>query len=152
MAILLGQLLIQKGLITDKQLEDALGEQRQTREFLGSILVKRGWISEERLLKTLAEQFEIPFVCLKDRYIDWDLAMSFSSSLIVDRQCLPVSKDETGLTVAITNPLDAEAISQVEGEARGLKIHLILVSTGDMQDALKIYRERLSARIKKLLE
>ena len=150
--VLLGELLVGKKLITQDQLDIALRDQKLTREFLGSILVKRGYVKEEDLLKALADQFQIPYIRLTEQYIDWNAAMKFSSNFVTTRKVLPVKEDDKGITVAITNPLDAIAVSEAAKEARGEKVNLILVSSGDMAAALRQYQERVAARIKKLLE
>lgn len=150
--MLLGEILIQKKLITQVQLEEALEIQRETKEFLGVILVSRRFIREPDLLKALSDQFQIPVINLKDYYIDWDAAMKFSSTVVCEYRCLPVRADAKSITVAITNPLDAIAISKVEEEAREFKVNLILVSNADMDEALKTYNRHMSQKIRKMLE
>lgn len=152
MAVLLGELLIRKGLLNDGQLALALEEQKATREFLGAVLVRMGLLREEDLLKVLSEQFHLPFVDMKRQPVDWAVAGRFTASLVVDHQCLPFRHDESGLTVAIVNPLDAQAVSMVEEQMKNVRVRLVLVSQADMQAALKIYRQNNAARIKKLLE
>ena len=92
------------------------------------------------------------FIDLKRQKIDWSVASRFTASLVVDHECLPYRQDELGLMVAIVNPLDAQAISMVEEQVKGVRVRLGLVSRSDMLEALKIYREHNAARIKKLLE
>jgi type IV pilus assembly protein PilB len=152
MAFLLGELLIQKNLLKKDQLALALEEQKGTREFLGAVLVRKGFIREEDLIKVLSEQFNLPCVDLKREKIDWGVAARFRASIVVDHECLPLRQDDLGLTVAIVNPLDAQAISLVEEEVRPMRVRLVLAARGDMQEALKIYRQHNAARIKKLLE
>lgn len=139
----LGEILIEKGLITPEQLKDALDEQARTKEFLGKILLDRSQIKEPDLLTALSEQFNIPIISLKYRYIDWGLAKSFSASLILDYKCFPLEKDEWSVTFAITNPLDAWVLKKIEEEARGLKVKLVLVSGRDMTEAIQRYRQYL---------
>jgi len=148
--MLLGELLIQKKLLTQEQLDSALEEQKLSRDFLGSILVRRRFIREQDLLKVLSEQFHMPCIDLGTQPIDWKLAMRFTPSLVVDHQCLPIRQDENGIVVAITNPLDAQAISMAQEQAKGVPIRPALAAAAQLQDALKIYKENVSARIKKL--
>lgn len=150
--MLIGELLIRKKLVTKRELEIALDEQKNTGEFLGSVLLKRKYLKEEDLMKVLSEIFGVPFMSLTDKYIDWKLAMSFSPSLVVERRCLPFRENDHGIVVAILNPLDAQAISQVEREAKGKKISLVLVTPSDMEEALRNYQKRIASRIDKLLE
>ena len=150
--MLLGDLLINKGLITAVILEEALREQKSSGDFLGAILVKRGRIREEDLLKVLSEQFGIPLVNFKIEPIDWNITMRFSSALVLDYHCLPFREDDSGITVAIQNPLDALAVSRAEKEAKNVRVKLVLASAKDMRIAEDAYRHRLGQKIRKLLE
>jgi hypothetical protein len=53
---LLGAVLVARGLLTARQLELALDEQRRTGRLLGQILVTRGWVSAFALGQGLGEQ------------------------------------------------------------------------------------------------
>lgn len=147
----LGEILINKGLITGEQLKDALDEQRKTNEFLGKILIRKNQFKEKDLLEALAEQFNIPYVSLKYKYIDWHLAKQFSLGLILDYKCFPIAKDEWSVTVAITNPLDVWALKKAEEGARGLKLKLVLVSEGDMKEAIQRYQQYIRSSTLKTL-
>ncbi len=147
----LGEILIEKGLITPKQLEGALAEQSRTKEFLGKILADNNQIKESDLLKTLSEQFKIPIVDLKHSYTDWALIKSFGSSSILDYKCFPLKRDKWSVTFAISNPLDAWALKKIEDEARGLEVKLALVSQEDMLEVIAGYRKYLNDNIAKLL-
>jgi len=150
--MLLGELLIHKKLLTKADLDAALLEQKNSKEFLGAILLKMRLIKEPDLLKVLSEQFHIPCSELKPSAVDWAVAMRFSSSIVVDHKCLPMRQDDSGITVAIVNPLDAMAVSLVEEQAKGTMVRPVLVSTAEMAEALRIYKEKTSEKIKKLLE
>jgi type IV pilus assembly protein PilB len=152
MAFLLGDFLIQKKLLKKDQLSLALEDQKGTREFLGEILVRKGFISEEDLLKALSEQFNLPSVDLRRQNIDWAVASRFTASLVIDHDCLPFRQDDLGLTVAIVNPLDAQAVSMVEEQIKGVRVRLVLASQSDMREVLKVYRKHNALHIKKLLE
>lgn len=52
----LGALLVEKGLLTGAELEQALAEQRRTGRVLGEILVTRGYVSGLALARALADQ------------------------------------------------------------------------------------------------
>ena len=61
--ILLGQTLVNKGIITNAQLEQALVEQRKTGQMLGKALLHLGFISDENIyLSALAEHLAIDFI------------------------------------------------------------------------------------------
>jgi len=57
----LGELMVEKGLITSGQLREALREQRRSEERLGRILVEMGYVSELEMFRAVSEQFGLPF-------------------------------------------------------------------------------------------
>ena len=66
----LGALLVEKGLITEAQLSEALVERRLNGGFLGETLVRLGFVFEDELARTLAEQAGVPFVNLEANPVD----------------------------------------------------------------------------------
>src|SRR5215475_14710567 len=55
----LGELLVEKGLVTKDELEAALAEQSESGRLLGAILVERGYVSGPALAVALAEQYGV---------------------------------------------------------------------------------------------
>jgi len=142
----IGELLVEKGLITPQQLEDALEDQKRTKEFLGSVLIRRKVIEEEDLITVLSEQYKIPYVSITYDYIDWNFVSKFSSQLILEHKCMPLKVDEFTVTLAITNPLNMWGIKKAEEETRGFKLKFVLVSGKDMEEAIQRYRDYLQKR------
>jgi hypothetical protein len=58
---LLGELMLEKGLITSAQLRDALREQERSHEKLGRVLIDLGYVSELDMFRCVSEQFGLPF-------------------------------------------------------------------------------------------
>lgn len=139
----LGQLLVDKGMISTRQLTDALEKQKQTKEFLGKILLDRDLINEKALLEILSKQFGLEIVELEYRYIDWNIVKKFSSSLIIDFMCFPISLEDFTVTIAISNPLDAWAIKKAEDEAMGLEVKLALATRKDIEVAIARYKQHV---------
>ena len=148
----IGEILVEKGIISLEQLELALKEQARTKEIFGKILVKRGFVKESDLLLAVSEQFGIPRDTLANKYVDWEFVKNFTSSLIVDLRCLPLSRDDESLTVAIADPLNMAAIKKAESEAGGRALKLILVTESDMDDIIKRYKQFRKADIAKMFE
>jgi len=140
-AKLIGQMFIEKGFITDEQVQSAVMEQFKNKIFLGEMLVEKGLITEDDLFETIAEQFDIDFVQLADEKIDWDVSARFSSSMITKHKCLPLRADDETVVLAITNPLDAWVLNIAEKEAAPRKIKIILMKNSDMDAAIKEYQK-----------
>ncbi len=138
----LGELLVQRRLITPGQLEQALLQQRSTREFLGMIIVRMGLIKPEALLVTLSEQFGLPHESLRSERVDWSIAKQFPKSALSEGRCFPIRADAESVTVAIANPLDAWALSAIEQAAGFRKVKAVLVLEKELQDVLARYHQQ----------
>jgi len=140
-AKLLGEMFIEKGLVTEDQVQDTVQEQIRNNTFVGELLVEKGLVTEDNLFETIAEQFAIDFVRLAEEKIDWDVSSGFSSSLITGHKCLPLRVDDNTVVVAITNPLDSWALDTAEKEAAPHKIKIVLMKNSDMDVAIKEYHK-----------
>ncbi|MBV8980065.1 MAG: type II secretion system protein GspE, partial [Acidimicrobiia bacterium] len=77
----LGTLLLERGLVTEEQLDTALEEQRQSRKSLGRVLIDAGVVSESDLVSTLAARIGLEFVDLLEYSIDPSAVGLISDSL-----------------------------------------------------------------------
>jgi type IV pilus assembly protein PilB len=109
----LGQLMVERGLVTDAQLEQALSEQRRTGKRMGETLLKMGAISSLDLARVLADHLGLPFVDLRSRPPDLVLAALIPEQ-IARRYCaLPVARWSGQLVVAMANPNDVFALDDL---------------------------------------
>ncbi len=142
----LGELLMQKGWINRAQLDVALAEQRRTKEFLGALLVRKGWLREDQFLQTLAEQFDMAYANLDHEAMDPALAGRFPPTLLKERGCLPLRVVGSEVLVAIANPLDVWAISELERAAGFRKVRLVLASASQIESArVRLERQAMQA-------
>jgi hypothetical protein len=148
----IGEILIAKGFITEAQLHDALMEQKVSEKFIGMILKEKGTITDHDLTEVLGEQFNIPLVDMRSQYIDMELAHKYSSSLIIDHKCFPLKVEETSITFAIVNPLDAVALSKMEEESSPLNVDHVIVTEADMNEVIDQYRKYVNQSIQRLLK
>jgi len=105
MVMRLGEMLINKKLITAQQLESALKEQQESRELIGKILISRGYLKEEELLLSLSEQLNIPFIRLQDIVIDPQVIKKVPAKFAWHYKIIPIEYTEGKLTIATSEPL-----------------------------------------------
>ena len=88
-------------------------------------------------------------VDLENSYIDWNVAIKFSPSLILDHKVFPLSEDDASFTFAVSNPTDVWALQKAEQEAKSLKMKyamkvvFVIVSEKSMEDVLERYKEHI---------
>lgn len=138
----LGEILVNKGYISENDLQAVIQEQMRNKKFIGTMLVEKGLITEDHLLEALAEQFGIGSVRLKNEEIDWSISDGFSSSVITDCRCLPIKGDSDTVTLAIANPLDVWVLDKAEREVSPRRLKIVLTTSSDMDAAIKEYRRR----------
>lgn len=138
----IGELLVHRGLLTVRQLDDALAQQRSTGEFLGAILLRRGLVTPEVLLEAFSERFGIPRERMSPEQVDWSAARGFPASVLLQGDCFPVRADAFTVTVAISNPLEAWALAAMERAAGVRKILPVLVLERELAAIVQAYQQR----------
>ncbi|WP_026524680.1 MULTISPECIES: GspE/PulE family protein [unclassified Butyrivibrio] len=123
----IGDLLIERGLITQADLESALNAQRETKEKLGEILIKNKIVSPEDMAKTLAVQLNVDYVDLAKVNIPLSLSDYVQKNTAKQNHLVPVQKQEDTLFVAMDDPLNYYALDEVR-KVTNLKI-VPLIST-----------------------
>lgn len=111
--IRIGDLLIQKGLINQNQLDQALVQQKQTGNKLGRILISLGFITEDQFLNLLSEQLEIPFIDLRYFHFDKDLVKKLPETYARRFRAIPLLRENDGLVVGMIDPLDIFAFDEL---------------------------------------
>jgi len=135
----LGEILVSAGLITNKQLGDALGEQSGTGRMVGEILVDKGFVSEEDVAQTVASQMQLPFVHLSDQAIRRDAARTISPKQCRELMCIPIQSTAERLFVAMTNPRNQTAIAQLEQSTNRKVVPLVATSTDIMTTIGRVF-------------
>ena len=109
----LGDVLLEQNLITDEQLKECIGVQRQSGLSLASILVDKGYLDEEDLVVTLSEQLGIPHIRVAHYNIPQEVLDEVPESLARQYQMLPVSVTGDVLTLAMSDPLNIMALDDL---------------------------------------
>ena len=134
----IGQILIQKKLITPEQLMEALKLQKEKKGRLGELLVNLGYISKDALLEALSIELNIPSVHLARIKIPPEV-IALVPKKIADHYCLiPVSCDDKKLSVAMSDPVNINAIDDLR-RATGMTVHPLLAIDKDVKEAIELY-------------
>jgi type IV pilus assembly protein PilB len=110
----IGEVLLERGVIDRKKLDEALAHQKEHGGLLGQVLIKMGYAKEEEIALALTAQYGFPYLPLENYEID-----SVLSELVPERvarqYCLiPVDRIGNALTLAMADPSNVKAIEEVE--------------------------------------
>ncbi|MFH0877355.1 MAG: ATPase, T2SS/T4P/T4SS family [Candidatus Omnitrophota bacterium] len=135
----LGELLINKGVITQPQLDMALREHERTGELLGKALVRLGFITEDQLLMTLAEQLSIQYISgLKNKTIPDDVIKAVPARFVWHYKFVPLALKGNILTIAISNPLDVWPTEDIKFHL-GFDVEVVLATEAEIMASIKTY-------------
>jgi MshEN domain len=110
----LGDLLIERGLITQKQLADGLAESRATSQLLGRVLIRMRCLFEDELARSLAAQLALPYVNLRIAGIERGVARMMPASDGLRVGAIPIGYFGGRLRVAFADPSDQAARATAE--------------------------------------
>ncbi|HPQ42874.1 MAG TPA: ATPase, T2SS/T4P/T4SS family [Syntrophales bacterium] len=110
----LGEMLMDAGLLTEEQLNQALVGQRKTGLKLGQYLVQEGWFREEQIISQISQQLNIERYIPGNYPIDQSLAHLIPFDMAQKYQIAPIRKRLHLLTLAMADPMDIGAIDYTE--------------------------------------
>ncbi|ODB36603.1 type II secretion system protein E [Pseudomonas mosselii] len=112
----LGQRLVEKGLISQTQLEQAITS--PVRRRLGRELLLHGWLSSEQLVETLAEQLDLPWAPLNPFKIEPALIAKLPRKLATHYGVLPVDEDGDTLVLASESPVSQVSLGVISRQLK----------------------------------
>ncbi|WP_026487525.1 GspE/PulE family protein [Caldanaerobius polysaccharolyticus] len=136
----LGDILIESGIVTRDELQEALKVQEKTGKRLGKVLSEMGYITEDKLIEILEFQLGIPHVDLKRYYIDKEAVLTIPEDIAKRDMLIAVKKDESNIYVAMSDPMDILAIDDVK-LITGLNVIPMIATEADITEAIKKYYE-----------
>jgi len=132
---LLGESLVEKGLLTAEQLWQAELEARASTKPLRNVLIEKSLISEEDLTAFLSRQFDLPLVDLTHYLIDPEIIDSVPEDFARTHYLIPVLRIGNDLTVAMVDPLDVFALDELYMKT-GFGIEPAIATETDVKKAL----------------
>jgi len=115
----IGEILIESRVINREHLDRALEIQQDRRDrnenvLSGSVLVELGLAKEEDILQAINTQYRFPYLPVDNYEIDHHVIDMIPAELALKHIVIPIDRLANTLTVAMSNPLDNEAIEKIE--------------------------------------
>ncbi len=134
----LGELLIERKIITESELQKALQIQKEKGGLIGGILVLLGFASEEQIAQALTTQYGFPYLPLKNYEIDPDIIKLIPRNVADQYALIAIDKVGNSLTVAMANPLNLHAIEDIE-LITNCKVQTFVSTQSDIKETIKKY-------------
>ncbi|NAX18329.1 MULTISPECIES: GspE/PulE family protein [unclassified Vibrio] len=102
----LGDLLVEEGIITENQVEQALAAQKRSGRKLGDTLIELGFLSEQQMLSFLSQQLSLPLIDLSRANVDIDAVQLLPEVHARRLRALIIGKNGDTLRIAMSDPAD----------------------------------------------
>ncbi len=110
----IGQILVDRGIVTETQVREALDKAKVQGGAIGQMLVQLGYATEDDVIHALAEQAGMEVINLDEiQSVAPEILDRVSPSLAKIYRIVPVSLDGNILTVAMADPLNVNALDDL---------------------------------------
>jgi type IV pilus assembly protein PilB len=109
----IGEILIEDGLLSKAQLEEALAHQKEKGGLIGKILIEKKLVDEDSLVGALGKQFKIPYIPLKNYAINPDMAGMLNADFCHENTVVAFDCDHKKVYVAVADPMNDAAIEKI---------------------------------------
>ncbi len=134
----LGTILVERGLITEQELDEAIREQKRTGERLDHILVRLGHVDADGVLEAIGRQFDMPIVDLSEVEVDEETLRILPSRLVFKQLCVPISRTGDTLQIATCDPFELSAFDELR-LLTGLGVELVLADERDLRKFIRAH-------------
>jgi general secretion pathway protein E len=134
----IGEILMERGLLSQEDLDRALEMQKERGDKLGRILVDLGFAAHRDVLKALSEQLGLPLARIEGPPAVSPETERLSPRFLRNAKALPLRIEGSALVLAMADPLDFETIAAVRA-ATGLKVRAEIAPESEIADAIDRY-------------
>ena len=136
----LGQLLLNRGIVSQEALNLALEEQKRLnhQKLLGEVLVDLNICTEDQIVESLAAAYGVPYARITPRVADPRAIAEIPREVLEKHQILPLFLVEGVLTVALPEPADVFLIEEI-ARLTGHKIQIVAATARDIKATLQAY-------------
>jgi type IV pilus assembly protein PilB len=134
----LGELLVEYGIINHQQLEQALSIQKEKGGLIGEVLVELGFAKEADIAQALTAQYGFPYLPLGNYEINPDALAIVPLRVARQYLLIPIDKIGNNLTLAMSNPLNVQAVEDVE-LLSSCNVQIFVSTSSDIKSAIEKY-------------
>lgn len=134
----LGEILVDLGHISLGQLEEALQEQQSSGGLLGEVLVRLGYIDANQLAQARAGQYDVDYEKVTPESVQPEAVARVPANMAKTLNALPLRIEDNKLVVAMMNPLDVDAIDDLQ-RYTGMYIKVVYTNPDDLLRAIDFH-------------
>lgn len=134
----IGTDLVERGILSATDLDQAVTEQGKTGERLDQVLLRLGHVDAHLILEAIARQFDIPIVDLNELDVDEATLRMLPSRLVFKQLCVPIRCDADTLQIATSDPFELSSFDELR-LLTGLGVELVLADERDLRKFIRAH-------------
>jgi len=136
----IGQILLERQIVTPEQIEDALSVQNQQghRKLLGEVLVELGYCTENQIASALAEIYGLPYAQITPKICDPAIVEVLPREFLEEHVVLPLFKVRDVLTVAVSEPSNVFLIDEIR-RLCNCEVQVVCATAKDIKATLQTH-------------
>jgi len=134
----IGELLVQKDLLSAEQLQRAKEEAKLTGSRVGLQLTRLGYIEESQLAEAVSQKYGVPSIVLDDFEIDPDVVALIPEDVAVKHTIMPVNRAGSTLIIATADPSNIFAIDDIKF-LTGYNVEVVVSAEEAIRRAIERY-------------
>ncbi|SDH35978.1 MSHA biogenesis protein MshE [Vibrio xiamenensis] len=138
----LGDLLVEEGIITEAQVEQALSAQSATGTKLGATLIELGFLTEQQMLTFLSQQLDVPLIDLSRAHVDIDAVQLLPEVHARRLRALVIGQNGDTLRVAMSDPADLFAQEALLSQLPQYAIEFVIAPEKQLVEGFDRYYRR----------
>jgi hypothetical protein len=144
----IGEILLEKNLITRSDLNKALNIQKESGNLIGEILISEGMIRAIDFYKALADEIGLDFTSDNlekyKEFIDLNIINNFELETYIINQFLPLKRENNKLKIMVTRQNNKEVKRIIKRKFAEVEIEEILITNRDLRMILEsIYKDEM---------
>jgi type IV pilus assembly protein PilB len=136
----LGDVLVERGLVTPEQLSAALATQQtlvgKQRKRLGRLVVDLGFVTERQVAESLAQLLSLDLLEQSDLAIPLDVARLLPRPVAERDQVLVLGRTSDGLRIATADPTNVVALDDVRAYTGAQTLTLVVATSSMIQEQI----------------
>ncbi len=144
-----GELLIERGIVTPEQLSEALERQKQFGGYVSQHLIALKYVSESDIAVCLSNQYNFAYLPLKHYSIGKDVLGLIPLKWVMIYTLIPVDRIGRALSVAMADPLNEGIIRMLE-QLTNCEIQVFISTYSEIKEAINQYYSEELQKVKEI--
>ncbi|MGD8111952.1 GspE/PulE family protein [Vibrio sp. NTOU-M3] len=138
----LGDLLVEEGIITEEQVEQALAAQKATGRKLGAALIELGFLTDHQMLTFLSQQLNVPLIDLSRANVDIDAVQLLSEVHARRLRAMVIGRNGDTLRIAMSDPADLFAQEALLSQLPNYNVEFVITPEKQLVEGFDRYYRR----------